>query len=112
MLETAQIFIRRAAKHIGIDDTTIDTFLEPNHKHQFDITLQDGATYPAFRVQHDNKRGPYKGGIRYHPDVDLHEVQALATLMTIKNAAVNLPFGGGKGGVRVNPKELDESQLE
>lgn len=111
MLETAHEFITRAAKDLGWTDDMIKKFLTADHVHTFEVS--DGnKTYPGFRIQHDNRRGPYKGGIRFHPEVDKDEVQALATLMTIKNAVTALPFGGGKGGVAVNPKELTESELE
>jgi glutamate dehydrogenase (NAD(P)+) len=66
----------------------------------------------GFRVQHNNFRGPYKGGIRFHPKTDLDEVKALATWMSIKCAVVNIPYGGAKGGVEVDVKELSESELE
>lgn len=68
--------------------------------------------FKGFRVQHSNINGPYKGGIRFHPKVDLDEVKALAFWMTIKNAVVDVPFGGGKGGVMLNPKELTVEELE
>ncbi len=111
MLKTAQEFIKRAGREIGLSDEQIDKFLQADHEHQFDISLSDN-TYKAYRVQHNNQRGPYKGGIRFHPEVDLDEVRALATLMSVKNAAVGLPLGGGKGGVAVNPKELSKHELE
>ncbi len=78
------------------------------------IELDDGtvAHYEGYRVQHNLSRGPGKGGLRYHPDVTLEEVMALAAWMTVKNAAVNLPFGGAKGGVRVDPKRLSMKELE
>ena len=78
------------------------------------IELDDGrvAHFEGYRVQHNLSRGPGKGGVRYHPDVNLEEVMALAGWMTIKNAAVNLPFGGAKGGVRVDPKALSIKELE
>ncbi len=70
------------------------------------IEMDDGSIghFEGFRSQHSLTRGPGKGGVRYHPDVTLEEVMALAAWMTIKNAAVNLPYGGAKGGVRVDPK--------
>lgn len=78
------------------------------------IEMDDGsvAHFEGFRVQHSLTRGPGKGGLRYHPDVTLEEVMALAAWMTIKNAAVNLPFGGAKGGVRVDPRRLSPKELE
>ncbi|HYB50605.1 MAG TPA: Glu/Leu/Phe/Val dehydrogenase [Burkholderiaceae bacterium] len=78
------------------------------------IEMDDGrvAHFEGFRVQHSLTRGPGKGGVRYHPDVTLEEIMALAAWMTVKNAAVNLPFGGAKGGVRVDPSQLSERELE
>jgi glutamate dehydrogenase (NAD(P)+) len=78
------------------------------------IELDDGsvAHFEGYRVQHNLSRGPGKGGVRYHPDVTLEEVMALAAWMSIKNAAVNLPYGGAKGGIRVDPKTLSLKELE
>jgi glutamate dehydrogenase (NAD(P)+) len=78
------------------------------------IELDNGtvAHYEGFRVQHNLSRGPGKGGVRYHPDVTLEEVMALSAWMTVKTAAVNLPFGGAKGGIRVDPKQLSIKELE
>ena len=112
MLKTTQSLIAQAGKKLGIDEPTVATLLQPNAQHAFDITLDDGQSFKAYRVQHNNKRGPYKGGIRFHPDVNLDEVTALATLMSFKTAAVGLPLGGGKGGVAVNPRSLSREQLE
>jgi glutamate dehydrogenase (NAD(P)+) len=70
------------------------------------------ATFEGYRVQHNIARGPCKGGIRYHPDVTLDEVRALASWMTWKCAVVNIPYGGAKGGVRCNPKQLSQGELE
>lgn len=80
---------------------------------RFPITMDDGSirTFHGFRVLHNRVRGPGKGGIRYHPDVTEAEVMALAAFMTWKTAVVDLPFGGGKGGVVCNPKELSRSEL-
>ncbi|WP_374243768.1 Glu/Leu/Phe/Val dehydrogenase [Zoogloea sp.] len=78
------------------------------------IRLDNGeiAHFEGYRVQHNLSRGPGKGGIRYHPDVTLSEVMALSAWMTVKNAVVNVPFGGAKGGVRVDPKTLSTAELE
>ncbi len=70
------------------------------------------ATFIGFRIQHDSARGPMKGGLRYHPEVDEDEVLALATLMTWKTAVVNIPYGGAKGGISVNTKDLSPGELE
>ncbi len=89
---------------------------EPQAIHCEEITIKkdDGkkAMFPAFRVQFNNARGPYKGGIRYHQDADLDEVKALSALMAIKTAVVDIPFGGGKGGVQCNPKDLSKRELQ
>ncbi|MCU0967811.1 MAG: Glu/Leu/Phe/Val dehydrogenase [Rubrivivax sp.] len=78
------------------------------------IEMDDGtvAHFEGYRVQHNLSRGPGKGGVRYHPAVTLEEVMALAAWMSIKNAAVNLPYGGAKGGIRVDPKALSLKELE
>ena len=78
------------------------------------IVGDDGRimTFKGYRVRHSSARGPGKGGIRYHPDVDLDEVRALAMLMTLKCAGVNIPFGGAKGGICVNPAQLSQHELE
>lgn len=112
MLETAHSFIDRAAQKLQLSPETVAAIKQADNQHQFDIELSSGNTYPAYRVQHNNTLGPYKGGIRYHPNVDLDEVQTLATLMSLKAAAVGLPLGGGKGGIRVNPRELTKQELE
>lgn len=72
----------------------------------------DLETLTGYRVQHDNARGPMKGGLRYHPSVDLDEVRALAALMTWKTAVVDLPYGGAKGGVAVDPKQYSRKEIE
>ncbi|WOB08163.1 Glu/Leu/Phe/Val dehydrogenase [Piscinibacter gummiphilus] len=78
------------------------------------IEMDDGsvAHFEGYRVQHNLSRGPGKGGVRYHPDVTLEEVMALSAWMTVKCAAVNLPYGGAKGGIRVDPKKLSKKELE
>jgi len=78
------------------------------------VRMDDGSLrlFDGYRVRHDDTRGPTKGGIRYHPNVDMSEVKALALWMTCKCAVVGIPFGGGKGGISVNPKELSRMELE
>lgn len=80
----------------------------------FPVKMDDGTVqvFTGYRVQHDVSRGPAKGGIRYHPDVDLDEVRALAMWMTWKSAVVNIPFGGAKGGVQCNPKQMSLCEIE
>jgi glutamate dehydrogenase (NAD(P)+) len=81
---------------------------------QVPVKLQDGHihVFSGYRVQHNGARGPYKGGIRYHPEVDLDEVRALAELMTWKTAIAGVPYGGAKGGVNVDPKKLEVEELQ
>ncbi|HWT55521.1 MAG TPA: Glu/Leu/Phe/Val dehydrogenase [Candidatus Microsaccharimonas sp.] len=112
MLETAHAFIDRAAEKLNIPTDVVAQLKQPNHEHVFEVQLDNGKSFKAFRVQHNNKLGPYKGGIRYHQNVTLEEVQTLATLMSLKTAAVGLPLGGGKGGITVNPRELSATELE
>lgn len=112
MLDSTQELIREVAKKSGLSDHQINELLKFNAEHKFEIKLDNGKSFPAYRVQHNNKLGPYKGGIRFHPEVNLDEIRALATLMSFKTAAVGLPLGGGKGGVSVNPKELSRDELE
>lgn len=78
------------------------------------VRMDDGSLriFSGYRVQHNDVRGPYKGGIRYHQDVDLNEVKALAAWMTIKCGVVGIPLGGGKGGIIVDPKQLSEGEKE
>ena len=80
----------------------------------FPVKMDDGSVkiFTGYRVQHNMTRGPGKGGIRYHPDVDLDEIKALAMWMTWKAAVVNIPFGGAKGGVQCDPKSMSLRELE
>lgn len=105
-----------AFKHADIDAETLERLKHPKAIIQVSIPVRmdDGSLriFEGYRVHHDDTRGPTKGGIRYHPDVDLDEVKALAFWMTCKCAVVGIPFGGGKGGIIVNPKELSKLELE
>lgn len=111
MLETAHKSIRRAAQRLKMNPAHIEKLFEAEAEHIFEIEVE-GQTYPAYRVQHSSKRGPFKGGIRFHESVDLDEVRALATLMSLKTAAVGIPLGGGKGGVAFNPKGHEPGHIE
>ena len=108
--------IDRVAPYLGDLSRWVDTLRHPKRALIVDIPLQmdDGSIrhFEGFRVQHNLSRGPGKGGVRYHPNVDLNEVMALSAWMTIKCAAVNLPYGGAKGGIRVDPFALSEGELE
>ncbi len=111
MLKTAERNIKQAANNLGISDEELALILKPNKIHKVKITVDD-REYDGYRIQHNNKLGPYKGGIRFHHEVHLEEVQALATLMSFKTSAVGLPLGGGKGGVIVDVSEHDLEALE
>lgn len=94
----------------------IEQLKEPSNliEGELEVKMDDGSTkkFPAFRSQHDNARGPYKGGVRFHQGVTKEEVKALSTWMTWKCAVTGIPYGGGKGGVIVNPRELSPSELQ
>lgn len=112
MLLTAQKLIKRVGKRLKLSADDIDYLLKTDAEHEFEIELSSGKRFKAYRVQHKNTLGPYKGGIRFHPEVNKAEVQALATLMSLKTAATGLPLGGAKGGVAVNPREISDTELE
>jgi glutamate dehydrogenase (NAD(P)+) len=94
----------------------VETLRRPKRILMVDVPIKlDNGTithFEGYRVHHNLSRGPGKGGIRYHPDVTLSEVMALAAWMSIKNAVVNVPYGGAKGGIRVDPKKLSSDELE
>jgi glutamate dehydrogenase/leucine dehydrogenase len=116
MLSSAQEIIRKTTRSLNFSEYQIQRLLAPDaiHEINFSVKMDDGSEklFKGYKVQHNNKLGPYKGGIRFHPNVSQEEVQALATLMTIKCAVAGIPFGGGKGGVIVDPKKLSERELE
>ncbi|GFY84424.1 glutamate dehydrogenase 2 [Actinidia rufa] len=107
---------RQAARILGLDSRIEKSLLIPFREIKVECTVpkDDGTlvSYVGFRVQHDNSRGPMKGGIRYHPEVDPDEVNALAQLMTWKTAIADIPYGGAKGGIGCTPKDLTKSELE
>ena len=108
--------LERVEPHLGPLAEWLDTLRHPKRCLIVDVPVRmdDGRIrhFEGFRVQHNLSRGPGKGGVRFHPDVTLSEVMALSAWMTVKNAAVNLPYGGAKGGVKVNPAELSRPELE
>ncbi len=111
MLDTAQKMIYQAAQKLGWSDGRVQEFLTPIAVHTFDVELGK-ELFQAYRVQHNNHLGPFKGGVRFHPEVDMSEVQALALLMTVKCAAMNIPMGGGKGGVAIDPRGRELADIE
>lgn len=108
--------IERVRPYLGSLERWIETLKHPKRTLIVDVPIErdDGtvAHYEGYRVQHSLSRGPGKGGIRFHPDVTLNEVMALAGWMTVKNAAVGLPFGGAKGGIRVDPASVSKGELQ
>jgi glutamate dehydrogenase/leucine dehydrogenase len=114
--ENAMQQLERAASVAGVKSSVIAKLQKPDAVLEFDIplTMDNGTVrhFLAYRVQHDRSRGPYKGGFRYHPQVNLDEAKALAFWMTVKTAVVGVPFGGAKGGIQVDPKTLSEGELE
>ena len=114
--ETTSFFVEQAFDTLQIDDTMRLVLLTPSREVRVEliITKDDGSVghYIGYRVQHDDTLGPYKGGLRYHPHVDIDYVRSLASLMTWKTALIGVPFGGGKGGIQVDPSTLSERELE
>jgi glutamate dehydrogenase (NAD(P)+) len=108
--------VDRVVPYLGNLGRWVETLKRPKRALIVDVPIElDNGTvahFEGFRVQHNLSRGPGKGGVRYHPDVTLEEVMALSAWMTVKCAAVNLPFGGAKGGIRVDPKLLSIKELE
>jgi len=114
--ESLQEQVEDAAAFIDVSDGEVERLKHPERVLEMTLTVEmdDGslAVFKAFRSQFNGDRGPYKGGIRYHPGVDRDEVKALSGWMVYKCAAVGIPYGGGKGGIRVNPIDLSASELE
>jgi glutamate dehydrogenase (NAD(P)+) len=108
--------VDRVVPYLGHLACQAETLKRPKRALIVDVPVRlDNGTvvlYEGYRVQHNTSRGPGKGGVRFHQDVTLSEVMALAAWMSIKNAAVNVPFGGAKGGIRIDPKTLSRDELE
>ena len=113
--EAVTWFFDRAARHLEIDDELQVLMRHPWRELTVEvpIRLDNGKlkVFTGYRVQHNGARGPYKGGVRFHPKADLEEVRALAALMTWKTAVVDIPYGGAKGGAVCDPHELSQTEL-
>ena len=116
ILQSALTRLDEAARHVRIDGDVLEKLKYPREttKVRLLIRMDDGSrkSFLAWRCRYDDTRGPTKGGIRFHPDATAEEVETLAFWMTVKCAVANLPFGGGKGAVRVDPRTLSKAELE
>lgn len=116
IFQSAITQLKKASKYLDLDEIFINELSISQRTIQVSFLFKNDKgeeqVLNGYRVQHNNLLGPYKGGLRYHPNVDMDEVSALAFWMMIKNAIVDVPFGGGKGGVEVDPKNFSESELE
>jgi glutamate dehydrogenase (NAD(P)+) len=114
--DATQIYFERAADELDLSTSMRRLLATPKREVQVQLPVErdsgEIATFIGYRVQHNDARGPFKGGLRYHPQVDLDEVRSLAALMTWKTAVVDIPFGGAKGGVAVAPKDCSLRELE
>ena len=114
--ESLQEQIDDAAAYSDVGDDVLERFKRPERvlETTLSVELDDGSlgTFEAYRSQFNGDRGPYKGGIRYHPNVTRDEVKALSGWMAYKTAVVNVPYGGGKGGIALDPAEYSTTELE
>lgn len=108
--------VLEAAKILNLDDATIELLSQPQREYNFTlhVRMDDGKVkiFPGYRIQYNFARGPAKGGIRFHPDETVDTIRALGCWMTWKTAVVDLPLGGGKGGIKCDPKSMSERELE
>jgi glutamate dehydrogenase (NAD(P)+) len=115
-LDIVRHYFDKAADHIGLAEDVRVVFWTPYREVtvQIPVKLSDGKThvFSGYRIQHNGARGPYKGGVRFHPEVDIDEVRALASLMTWKTAVAGIPFGGAKGGVNCPAQDLTQAELQ
>ena len=114
--DATRVYFDRAADQLDLSPNMRQLLLTARREVQVQIPVEldsgELSTYIGYRVQHNSARGPMKGGLRYHPQVDLEEVRGLAALMTWKTAVVNIPYGGAKGGISVDPSKLSHRELE
>ena len=115
-LDIVRHYFDKAAEHLGLPDDLRVVFWSPYREVtvQIPVKLSNGKvhTFSGYRIQHNGARGPYKGGVRFHPEVNVDEVRALASLMTWKTAVANVPFGGAKGGVNCPAEQLETAELQ
>jgi glutamate dehydrogenase (NAD(P)+) len=115
-LETARRQLQHAADHLDIDRNIVERLEHPKKVQEVTVPIKrengDVEVYTGYRAQHDSVRGPFKGGLRYHPDVTREECVGLGMWMTWKCAVMDIPFGGAKGGIAVNPKDLTDAETE
>ncbi len=108
--------LTKTSEHLKLDPLLFAHLIEPEKVIEVSLPLRrdngEVQNIKGYRVQHNSHHGPYKGGLRFHPDVSMDEVKALAFWMTVKTALIDIPFGGGKGGITVDPKTLSEAELE
>src|SRR5258708_6886699 len=111
-----QQYLDEAAQTIGLPDYIHTILSQPKNELivNFPVKMDDGTVrlFKGYRIQHNNLLGPFKGGIRYHQNVSLDDVKALAAMMTWKCALMNLPLGGGKGGIKFDPNEVSRDELQ
>lgn len=114
--ETVQHYFDKAAQLLDLDESVRRLLLKPKREITVEVPIEldngELAVFTGYRVQHNNSRGPMKGGLRYHHEVDLDEVRALASLMTWKTAVVDIPYGGAKGGIAVRVKDLSQKEKQ
>ena len=116
IFDSALIPLKKAARYLSLPDWFLKQLSTPERtiKVNFPFERDDKKVemVNGYRVQYNNLSGPYKGGLRFHPKVDMDEVKALGFWMMIKNAVANVPFGGGKGGIKIDPKKFSGKELE
>jgi glutamate dehydrogenase/leucine dehydrogenase len=114
--EEMKKMVDKAGKTLALDPGMIEVLKSPKRELtvNFPVKMDNGLIrlFTGYRVQHNEARGPFKGGIRYHPQVDIDEVKALSSWMTWKTAVVDIPYGGAKGGIIANPKEMSVGEIE
>ncbi|MAJ33379.1 MAG: glutamate dehydrogenase, partial [Candidatus Marinimicrobia bacterium] len=107
---------KRAVEILGMKENIAKALEMPDRELTVEVPFKmdngEVNSVVGYRVQHNNTRGPFKGGIRYHQHVDIEEVRALATLMTWKTSLVDIPYGGGKGGIAIDPNKFSKNELE